>query len=154
MADHGTGQIAALDLGAPETRWSFDRGSNALFLTEDEILAGDVEGERFEEQRAHHGFSVPRQGVVVSSAAPNGDTEGDALPGRIGLRTFEPDGSPASDMQTCTGLHGEACSGSGMLAGCEEGTAMMRQGGDDLSLGPLPYPNEFPKNATGALLGA
>ncbi len=175
MADHGTGQITALDLGAPDTRWSFDvggaarlyatgsgeavqsdddrvaflrsgialeshgdhadieisdparidgeltgprpfhvvthrgtsainfdRGGYALFLTEGEILAGDFEGGRFEQGRAHHGVSVPHQGVLVSSAASDVETEGDALPGRAGLQLFDADGSPASDMQTCT----------------------------------------------------
>ncbi|PZX09927.1 zinc transport system substrate-binding protein [Palleronia aestuarii] len=132
---------------------NFDRGGYALFLTEDEILAGDFDGDRFEQARAHHGFSVPHRGVVVSSVASDEETEGDALPGRVGLQLFDADGTPASDMQTCTGLHGEAFSGNVMLAGCEEGTAMVSQDGDALSLGFLPYPDDFPENATGTLLG-
>lgn len=229
VADHDTGQITALDLDAPENRWTFDvggasrlyatasgegvlavqsdddrvaflksgialeghgdhrdiavsdparidgelngprpfhvvthqglsainfdRGGHALFLTEEEILSGDFDGTRFEQQRAHHGFSVPHGDVVVSSVASDEETEADQLPGRVGLQLFTPDGAPASDMQTCTGLHGEAFSGNVMLAGCEEGTAMMRQDGNALSLGFLPYPADFPENKTGSLLG-
>ncbi|SFQ67565.1 zinc transport system substrate-binding protein [Roseivivax halotolerans] len=132
---------------------NFDRGGYALFLSEDDILAGEFDGERFEQARAHHGFSVPHQGVVVSSVASEEETEGDALPGRVGLQLFDPDGSPASEMQTCTGLHGEAFSGSVMLAGCEEGTAMVHEDGGELALGLLPYPDDFPENKTGTLLG-
>ena len=132
---------------------NFDRGGYALFLTEDEILSGEFDGERFEQTRAHHGFSVPHQNVVVSSVASEEETEGDALPGRVGLQLFNPDGTPASDMQPCTGLHGEAFSGGVLLAGCEEGTAMVHQDGEDLSLDLLPYPDDFPENKTGTLLG-
>ncbi len=81
------------------------------------------------------------------------DTEGDALPSRVGLQLFDADGTPESDMQTSTGLHGEAFSGSVMLTGCDEGTAIMRQDGDALSLGLLPYPDDFPENTTDTLQG-
>ncbi|QQA44257.1 metallochaperone AztD [Pelagovum pacificum] len=136
------------------TAINFDRGGYATFHEEHDLLEGSLEGETFEQATAHHGFSVPWQGRVVSSVASTDPVEGDNLPPRVGLQVFSADGEPVGEMQSCTDLHGEAFSGAVMLAGCAEGVAMVSAEGDELVTGMLPYPGDLPDGSTGTLLGS
>jgi len=137
-----------------QTAINFDRGGFAVFLKEADILAGRISGERFPQNRAHHGFAAPLGRYVVSSVASMAPTEKDALPPRVGIRTYEPSGAPVGEMHVCTDLHGEAFSGAYLVAGCKEGVIAARQGNAAPEYAMLRYPESLPEGSTGTLLGS
>lgn len=137
-----------------EVAITFDKGGYASILGEGAILEGTLAEERFPMNVAHHGFVATMGDHFVSSIASEEPVEADAAPPRVGIGSFAADGTPISDMHVCTDLHGEAFSGSFLLAGCKEGIVAL-----DTSAGPdaftmLPYPADFPEANTGTLLGS
>lgn len=137
-----------------EVTINFDKAGYVTFHDEHDILEGNVDGERFKQSRAHHGFAAPMGDVVLSSVASSEPTEGDAAPPRVGIQAFTKDGAPIGEMQTCTDLHGEAFSGNYLLTGCKEGVVAVEDASDGPRFSMLPYPEEFPEGHTGTLLGA
>lgn len=136
------------------TSINFDRGGYAALIEEAALLKGEFDGETFRQAHAHHGFAVPMGDRIVSSVASDEAVEEGELPPRVGLQVFEQDGTAVGELQTCTNLHGEAFSGSYLLAGCDEGAAFVTQTSDGFELGMLPYPTDFPDGKTGTLAGA
>jgi len=133
---------------------NFDRGGYVTLLDGHDVLDGDFDGAKFEQNRAHHGFAVPMGGAMVSSVASDEPTEDDALPKRVGIRAYGKDGSPLGEMAVCTDLHGEAFSGHTLVAGCKEGVVAAREAEGGVEFTMLPYPEDFPEGHTGTLLGA
>lgn len=132
---------------------NFDRGGYVALLTEADILEGDLTAERFEQNHPHHGFAVPMGPYIVSSIASDETMEEDELSPRIGLAAYERDGTMIGAMATCTDLHDEAFSGSYLATGCAEGILTLRDVEGEPELGLLPYPDDFPPETTGSLLG-
>jgi len=136
------------------TTISYDKGGYAEMLPDTALQNGDVEVTRFPQARAHHGFVAPFGDVILSTVTSDVPVEGDAAPPRLGLQAFDAAGQPASDLATCTGIHGEAFSGAYLAAGCKEGIAIVRDGAEGPEFGLLPYPTDLPQATTGTLLGA
>ena len=138
-----------------EAAINFDRGGYVTILEEGDILAGDLAGTAFEQNRAHHGFAVSvGDDVVVSSVASDAPTEGDAAPPRVGIRAYSQSGEPLTPTATCTDLHGEAFSGNYLVAGCKEGVIAIDTSQSPPTFKMLAYPETFPDAHTGTLLGA
>lgn len=133
---------------------NFDRGGYASIYDEHDLLEGNLKGEVFKQNRAHHGFSVPMGDVIVSSVASDEPVEEGKLPPRVGIAAHTKDGEMIGEMQTCTDLHGEAFSGSFLATGCREGVAIAEETAGGVRFAMLPYPAEFPKGKTGTLWGA
>jgi len=143
LVDHG--QQIAINL---------DQGGYAEILDGAALAQGRLEGRRFPQSVAHHGFVAPLGGFWLSSVAPEPDEGAEPAP-RLGLQAFTAEGTPAGDLATCTGIHGEAFSGLYLAAGCAEGVLTARSGDDGIVFEMLPYPAELPAgNTTGTLLGA
>lgn len=133
---------------------NFDRGGYVSMLDEQALLDGEIAGERFEQNRAHHGFATPMGDYVISSVASQEAVEEGALPRRVGMRAYAPDGTPIGETQPCSDLHGEAFSGAYLLAGCREGVLAVTLGAEGPEFSMLPYPAAFPEGHTGTLLGS
>ena len=132
---------------------NFDRGGYVAMLNQHDLQDGG-EAERFQQNRAHHGFAVPMGAHVVSSVASEDPVEGDGAPPRVGIQAYDQDGSPVGKMQTCTDLHGEAFSGTYLTAGCKEGVVAATLSDGVPAFSMLPYPADFPEGHTGTLLGS
>lgn len=133
---------------------TFDKGGYASILGENALIKGDLAEQHYPTNVAHHGFVADMGDYFVSSIATEKPMEEGKAPPRIGIGTFAADGTPMGEMHTCTDLHGEAFSGTFLLAGCKEGViAYDNRGGPD-AFTMLPYPSDFPEDRTGFLLGA
>ncbi|GAA6174085.1 hypothetical protein [Sulfitobacter pacificus] len=133
---------------------TFDKGGYASILGEKAILNGELTPQNVPMNVAHHGFVADMGGYFVSSVAAEAPKEEGKAPPRIGIGSFAADGTPMGKTHTCTDLHGEAFSGSFLLAGCKEGIiAHDTRGGPD-AFAMLPYPADFPEASTGTLVGA
>lgn len=137
------------------TAINFDKGGYAALLQEDDILQGRVDGSRFRQSRAHHGFVAGMKDYIISSvASPDAPVkEGDPAP-RIGVQAFRKDASAIGTLQPCTDLHGEAFSGEYLLTGCKEGVVAIRDRKGQAEFTMLPYPTDLPTGNTGTLLGS
>jgi len=137
------------------TAINFDKGGYATLLSEAEILEGRLNGLRFPQARAHHGFVAGMKDYIISSvASPDATVKaGDPAP-RIGAQSFRKDGTAIGSMQTCTDLHGEAFSGEFLLTGCKEGVVAIRDRNGQAEFAMLPYPKDLPAGNTGTLLGS
>lgn len=133
---------------------NYDRGGYADFFDEHEFLEGDIEGERFAQSRAHHGYAIPVGDYIIGSVASDVEVEAGKLPPRAGIQAFDHDGNALGEMQVCTNLHGEAFSGDYLLSGCKEGVIAVNVAGAAPEFTMLPYPADFPEATTGTLLGA
>jgi len=143
LVDHG--QQIAINL---------DQGGYAEVLDGAALAQGRLESRRFPQSVAHHGFVTPLGGFWLSSVAPEPEEGAEPAP-RLGLQAFTAEGTPAGDLATCTGIHGEAFSGLYLAAGCAEGVLTARSGDDGIVFEMLPYPADLPTgNTTGTLLGA
>lgn len=139
---------------AGEVAITFDKGGYASILGEGAILEGDLAEQRFPMNVAHHGVVAAMGDYVVSSVASEEPVAADEAPPRVGLGTFAADGTPMGDTHACTDLHGEAFSGTFLLAGCREGVIAFDTSGGPDAFTMLPYPADFPEGDTGTLLGA
>ncbi|HEX2147617.1 MAG TPA: hypothetical protein VHG11_08195, partial [Pseudorhizobium sp.] len=134
---------------------NFDKGGYAEIIDAHELSHGEIESSRLKQARAHHGFAAPVGSAWVTTVASDAPVEGDAAPTRVGLRAVKEDGTPVSDVATCTGIHGEAFSGAYLAAGCKEGILTVTAGRDGLVTRMLTYPADLPGGqTTGTLLGA
>jgi zinc transport system substrate-binding protein len=133
---------------------TYDRGGYAGILDERAILRGEIDERRFPINVAHHGFVAAMGDYFVSSIASEEPVAEDELPPRIGVGAFAADGSPLGERHTCTDLHGEAFSGTFLLAGCKEGVIAHDPTGGPDAFTMLPYPADFPEDKTGTLLGS
>ncbi|WP_050528445.1 metallochaperone AztD [Pseudorhodobacter aquimaris] len=133
---------------------AFDKGGYGAILAEGAILNGALTETKAPMNVAHHGFVAPMGDHFVSSVASEEPVAEGKAPPRVGIGSFAADGSPIGEMQICTDLHGEAFSGSYLLAGCKEGIAALdtSQGADAYAM--LPYPADLPEGHTGTLLGS
>lgn len=134
---------------------NFDKGGYAAIVDSDALSKGELKTTSLKQARAHHGFVAPVGNGWVTTVASDAAVEGDAAPSRVGLQAVKVDGTPAGDVATCTGIHGEAFSGAYLAAGCKEGILTVTSGKD----GPVPallaYPADLPAGqTTGTLLGA
>ncbi|WP_136685310.1 metallochaperone AztD [Falsirhodobacter xinxiangensis] len=132
-----------------QTVINFDQGGYAAILPQSALATGKVEPTEFRQSRAHHGFVTPFDGVTLSTVASDA-TDGP----RLGLQAFDAKGDPMGEVATCTGIHGEAFSGSFLAAGCNEGVLTVQESGDGPRFAMLPYPADFPEGKTGTLLGS
>ncbi|QXC49119.1 metallochaperone AztD [Agrobacterium salinitolerans] len=134
---------------------NFDKGGYAAIVDAHELSHGQVESKELKQARAHHGFAAPVGSGWVTTVASDALVEGDAAPTRVGLRAVKEDGTPAGDVATCTGIHGEALSGAYLAAGCKEGILTVTAGKDGPVTKMLTYPADLPAGqTTGTLLGA
>nr|WP_294644497.1 ZinT/AdcA family metal-binding protein [uncultured Aureimonas sp.] len=134
---------------------NFDRGGYAAVLEAHTLAEGKVEATRLPQARAHHGYAAPIGDAWVTSVASNAPVEGDAAPKRIGLQEVRVDGTPVGEVQTCTGIHGEAFSGAYLATGCDEGILTVTAGKDGPAFRMLPYTADLPTGeSTGTLLGS
>ncbi|OHV77344.1 hypothetical protein LCM4573_10650 [Rhizobium sp. LCM 4573] len=134
---------------------NFDKGGYAEIVDAHELSHGKIESIRLKQARAHHGFAAPVGNGWVTTVASDAPIEGDAAPTRVGLRAVKEDGTPAGDVATCTGIHGEAFSGAYLAAGCKEGILTVTAGKDGPVTKMLTYPADLPSGeTTGTLLGA
>lgn len=133
---------------------NFDKGGYASVLDNAELAKGTIKETQIRQKHAHHGIVVPWGDNWLSSIASDEAEEGHAPP-RIGLQNVSSDGTPTGDLQTCTGLHGEAFSGTYLAVGCEEGVLVAKSGKNETQYKMLPYPSNFPKGEmSGTLKGA
>lgn len=137
-----------------ESTINFDRGGYVSFLGEGALQGGMLEATEFTQNRAHHGFAAPLGEVIISSVASDAPVEEDSAPPRVGIAAYDDDGAQIGEVQTCTDLHGEAFSGSYLLAGCKEGVIAVTEAGEAAEFTMLPYPESFPEEKTGTLLGS
>jgi zinc transport system substrate-binding protein len=134
---------------------NFDKGGYNEIVDAHELSEGKIEKTRLEQARAHHGFAAPVGKSWVTTVASDAPVEGDAAPTRVGLQAVKEDGTPAGDVVTCTGIHGEAFSGAYLAAGCKEGVLTVTASASGPVTKMLTYPADLPKNqTTGTLLGA
>lgn len=92
--------------------------------------------------------------VIISSVASEAPVEEGSAPPRVGIAAYDDDGAQIGEVQACTDLHGEAFSGSYLLAGCKEGVIAVTEAGEAAKFTMLPYPESFPEEKTGTLLGS
>ncbi|ANT63449.1 hypothetical protein AYJ57_23495 (plasmid) [Salipiger sp. CCB-MM3] len=137
-----------------ETAINFDKGGYAAFIAEGDLLDGVLGVEEFAQNRAHHGFAAPLGDLIISSVASEAVVEEGSAPPRIGIAAYDTSGAQIGEVQICTDLHGEAFSGSYLLAGCKEGVIALSEAGDAAEFTMLPYPEDFPEAHTGTLLGS
>ncbi|WP_239521125.1 metallochaperone AztD [Pseudooceanicola aestuarii] len=137
-----------------ETAINFDQGGYVSFLSEGPLQDGTLEVEEFAQNRAHHGFAAPLGNVIVSSVASEGEVAEGSAPPRVGIAAYDADGTLIGDVATCTDLHGEAFSGSYLLAGCKEGVIAVSEADEGAEFTMLSYPEDFPEEKTGTLLGS
>lgn len=133
---------------------NYDLGGYAEILDEHEVAEGKVAVTRFPQLPAHHGFVTSIGDTWFSTVASDAPVKDGAAPPRLGLRAFKLDGTPLSDLQTCTAVHGEAFSGDFLAAGCREGVLTVTMGASGPNYRMLGYPDDLPKGVTtGTLLG-
>lgn len=135
---------------------NFDRGGYSELVDAHALSEGKLESVKFPQAHAHHGIAVPMGDLIIGSVASDQPpAEEGALPSRVGAQAFNPDGTPAGELQTCTGIHGEALSGAYLAFGCEEGVLAVTLDGGNPVFTMLPYPAEYPQGEmTGTLLGS
>jgi zinc transport system substrate-binding protein len=134
---------------------NFDRGGYAEIIEGHELSDGEVKSTQLKQARAHHGYVAPIGALWVTSVASDAPVEGDAAPDRLGLQAVNADGTPAGDVATCTGSHGEAFSGAYLATGCDEGILTVTEGADGPVMKVLEYPADLPTGeSTGTLLGS
>lgn len=134
---------------------NYDLGGYAEIIDSHHLSHGEVEVTRFTQSRAHHGFVAPLGNIWLSSVASDAEVADGASVPRLGLQAFNADGTPASDLATCTGIHGEAFSGAYLAAGCAEGVLTATTGADGAEFRMLAYPDDLPQGVTtGTLLGS
>ncbi len=134
---------------------NFDKGGYNEIVDAHELTDGEIKSTRLKQARAHHGFAAPVGKGWVTTVASDAPVEGDTAPTRVGLRAVKEDGTPAGDVATCTGIHGEAFSGAFLAAGCKEGILTVTASANGPVAKMLPYPADLPKDqTTGTLLGA
>ena len=137
-----------------ETAINFDRGGYVSFLSEGALQDGTLEVEEFQQNRAHHGFAAKLGDVIISSVASDAEVEDGGAPPRVGIAAYDAGGERIGEVETCTDLHGEAFSGSYLLAGCKEGVIAVSEADEGADFTMLPYPESFPEAKTGTLLGS
>lgn len=134
---------------------NFDKGGYAGIIDSAALSKGEIKTTNLKQARAHHGFVAPVGKTWVTTVASDAPVEGDAAPSRLGLQTVNLDGTPAGDIATCTGIHGEAFSGAFLAAGCKEGILTVKAGKNGPESAMLNYPADLPAGqSTGTLLGA
>lgn len=134
---------------------NLDQGGYAEIIDGAALARGALETSRFPQSVPHHGFVTPMGSLWLSSVAPPPPADGAEPAPRLGLQAFTAEGTPAGDLATCTGIHGEAFSGLYLAAGCAEGVLTARSGDEGIVYAMLPYPADLPAgNTTGTLLGA
>lgn len=133
---------------------NFDRGGYVSFLAEGALQDGTLQVQEFAQNRAHHGFAAPLGDAIVSSVASEEEVADGGAPPRVGIAAYDADGALIGDVATCTDLHGEAFSGNYLLAGCKEGVIAVSEADDGADFTMLPYPEDFPEEKTGTLLGS
>lgn len=134
---------------------NFDRGGYAEIIDAHKLSQGELATSRLPQARAHHGYAAPMGKVWVTSVAADAPVEADALPARIGLQPVNLDGTPAGDVATCTGIHGEAFSGAYLATGCKEGVLTVTASAGSPAMAMLAYPADLPSGqTTGTLLGS
>lgn len=134
---------------------NFDRGGYAGIIDSNALSKGEMKAITLKQARPHHGFVAPVGNAWVTTVAAEAAAEGDAAPSRIGLQAVNANGSPAGDVATCTGIHGEAFSGAYLAAGCKEGILTVTAGKNGPVSSMLNYPADLPAGqSTGTLLGA
>lgn len=139
---------------AGEVAIAMDRGGYAAVLDEAALLRGETDARRVPMNVAHHGFVAGMGDYVVASVASEEPVAEDELPPRVGIGAFGADGAPLGETHACTDLHGEAFSGTFLLAGCVEGVVAHDTTGGPDAFTMLPYPADFPEEKTGTLLGS
>jgi zinc transport system substrate-binding protein len=137
-----------------EVAITMDRGGYAAVLDEAALLRGETEARQVPMNVAHHGFVAGMGDYFVASVASEEPMEEDKLPPRVGLGAFTADGTPLGETHACTDLHGEAFSGTFLVAGCAEGVIAHDTTGGPDAFTMLPYPADFPEDKTGTLLGS
>nr|WP_284778563.1 ZinT/AdcA family metal-binding protein [Agrobacterium sp. lyk4-40-TYG-31] len=134
---------------------NFDKGGYNEIVDAHKLTDGEIKSTRLKQARAHHGFAAPVGKGWVTTVASDAPVERDTAPTRVGLRAVKEDGTPAGDVATCTGIHGEAFSGAFLAAGCKEGILTVTASANGPVAKMLPYPADLPKDqTTGTLLGA
>ncbi len=133
---------------------AFDLGGYASILDEAAVMKGALDEQKFPMNVAHHGFVAAVGEHFVSSVASTEPVAAEKAPPRVGIGSFAADGTPIGGTQTCTDLHGEAFSGSYLLAGCKEGIIALDTSRGAEAYTMLPYPADFPEGNTGTLLGS
>lgn len=133
----------------------YDRGGKFDLFSETDLTKASPSIQAFETTAAHHGVAVPMGNHLLVSV-PNMNEpvkEGD-LPPRLGLRVLDRKGQQVGQVETCTGLHGEATSARLVAFGCEEGVLVVRPGGiDGPKIAMLAYGSAMPKGKVSTLLG-
>ena len=123
---------------------NFDRGGYSELLDAHELSEDVIESVQFPQAHAHHGIAVPMGDLIIGSVASDQPpAEEGALPSRVGAQAFTPDGEAAGELQTCTGIHGEALSGAYLAFDCEEGVLAVTLVGGSPVFEMLAYPAEF-----------
>lgn len=152
VGDHEAPRATAFDLGDPAIRWTFGtRGQaklNVEVLDARALSEGRAEAVRFSRARAHHEVVVLIGDIRISSVASDEPAEAGALPPRVGTQVFTPDGEPASELATCTGLPREAFSGAYLVFGCDEGVPTVIGEGGAPVFRMRPCPADVSKGAT------
>ena len=133
----------------------YDRGGTFNLFSEVELINGKPAIRAFGTTAAHHGVAVPMGNHLLVSV-PNIDepVKDGELPPRLGLRVLDRKGQQVGQVETCTGLHGEATSARLVAFGCEEGVLVVRPGGiDGPKIEMLAYGSAMPKGKVSTLLG-
>ncbi len=133
---------------------NFDQGGYTETVELSDLQDGEITPVRFVQNRPHHGYATPMGEFIISSVASDEKVEDDELPPRVGLAVHDQNGAVIGDVATCTDLHGEAFSGEYLATGCVEGVLTLRETDGPPEFRMLPYPDGFPDEMTGTLLGA
>ena len=133
---------------------NFDNAGYTETVEQSDLRDGEITPVRFEQNRPHHGFGASMGEFIISSVASDEKMKDEELPPRVGLAVHDQNGTMIGDMATCTDLHGEAFSGEYLATGCVEGVLTLREADGDPEFRMLPYPDGFPDEKTGTLLGA
>ena len=133
----------------------YDRDGEARIYHETALLGGDTAYETFHASAPVHGVAVP-MGAYMLMAEPDlkVETAPGALPPRFGLSVLDENNDHVGDPAVCTGLHGEASSGSIVAFGCAEGVLVaepQRDGAPSLTM--LSYGDDLPEGHVSSLLG-
>jgi len=134
----------------------FDREDEFQILHESEILRGDKRILTFSNGAAHHGVAVGlRRHILVSTPNLQAERKAEDLPPRYGLRVIDVTGNEVQAAVPCSGLHGEAVSGTLVAFGCAEGVLLAVENGNEApSLKMLEYGANFPEGRVSTLVGA
>jgi len=134
----------------------YDREDHFQILHESELLRGDKRVLDFNNGGAHHGVAVGlKKHILVSVPNLQAEKKPEDLPPRYGLRVIDVKGNEVQAALPCTGLHGEAVSGSLVAFGCVEGVLIATENGNSApDLKMLEYGADLPEGRVSTLLGA